>query len=119
MGRDVLAPLLHGDKAAISIHAPRMGRDCQSASGTYGVSDFNPRAPYGARQQRDRAQPRARDISIHAPRMGRDALTLHFIENVKISIHAPRMGRDQYDNFTNFATFNFNPRAPYGARPCA
>ena len=36
----------------ISIHAPRVGRDAPFPSGTGPSSDFNPRAPCGARQRR-------------------------------------------------------------------
>ena len=34
-----------------------------------------------------------------------------------ISIHAPHMGRDAYISGVSKTTADFNPRAPYGARP--
>ena len=124
----------------ISIHAPRVGRDivCQrmidAAAGfqstrpvwgaTYADntrlstgSDFNPRAPCGARRFLPTTDLAASPISIHAPRVGRDDVscrrrkpqllfqstrpvwgaTLEYFQQlarVSISIHAPRVGRD-------------------------
>ena len=81
------------DKAQISIHAPRVGRDC-----SYPIS------PYSM------------CISIHAPRVGRDRIfKLRFIRN-PISIHAPRVGRDWYEPVGHRQGLYFNPRAPCGAR---
>ena len=57
-------------------------------------SNFNPRAPHGARH-----------IPGAAP-----------LPAGKISIHAPRMGRDQLHAQTDNACHDFNPRAPHGAR---
>ena len=79
---------------AISIHAPRMGRDSRSSAAIIRPHDFNPRAPYGARR-------------THARADGGDAA---------ISIHAPRMGRDAEYGRVKFLAEHFNPRAPYGAR---
>ena len=56
---------------------------------------FNPRAPYGARQQ--------------LPLVGKTALG--------ISIHAPHTGRDVHGHAVPQRLHDFNPRAPYGARP--
>ncbi len=57
-------------------------------------SDFNPRAPCGARPGFVRWGNRARKISIHAPRVGRDSTSVHSRAVATISIHAPRVGRD-------------------------
>ena len=59
-------------------------------------SDFNPRAPCGARHFAFAFHIKPKIISTHAPRAGRDARTA-------------RMSRDLRD---------FNPRAPCGARRC-
>ena len=70
---------------AISIHAPRTGRD---------------RGPCGHR--------RTRLISIHAPRTGRDLHAVIYPHGVvAISIHAPRTGRDlvQLHYFAPLKTF--------------
>ena len=104
--------------AAISIHAPRMGRDfiaCsqisvfmifQSTRPVWGATgggagwlncrgNFNPRAPYGARLAVKKLMSREERISIHAPRMGRDPGCFCRPCRLRhISIHAPRMGRD-------------------------
>ena len=100
----------------ISIHAPRVGRD---------VGDIRPGWP-GM-------------ISIHAPRVGRDLSIQDAHCGSNISIHAPRVGRDPYavaDIACNYqfqstrpvwgatrgrspagmAGYDFNPRAPCGAR---
>ena len=58
-------------------------------------TDFNPRAPCGARPGRRHLHKRKQHISIHAPRVGRDQKP------------APAPKPQQ----------NFNPRAPCGALP--
>ncbi len=81
--------------AAISIHAPRVGRD---------------RCHCGQRQ-------RSVVISIHAPRVGRDAAILQSAAHRGgISIHAPRVGRDTAPSAICGMFAYFNPRAPCGAR---
>ena len=57
---------------AISIHAPREGRDRLELTRDPGYRDFNPRAPRGARQGYTPGGNENDDISIHAPREGRD-----------------------------------------------
>lgn len=51
----------------ISIHAPRAGRDTKPARTTCRYSDFNPRAPCGARHEPQDDAIQAAAISIHAP----------------------------------------------------
>ena len=80
-------------KGGISIHAPRMGRDCgENAACLYVL------------------------ISIHAPRMGRDRTSCQTPKYIFISIHAPRMGRDHIGFSCPTGLRDFNPRAPHGAR---
>ena len=63
---------------AISIHAPRVGRD----------------------HKRNLVHP-VQVISIHAPRVGRDHQVREQVLRRYISIHAPRVGRDsKFDDFT-------------------
>ena len=78
---------------------------------------FNPRAPYGARQERGNELVSSTGVSIHAPRTGRDH-RLAGVEHRKlqVSIHAPRTGRDGMRGPGCKVTKGFNPRAPYGAR---
>ena len=125
--------------SAISIHAPRAGRDAAEGGRAGWITNFNPRAPCGARQVTDvevesiakfqstrpvrGATPhpprprRPHQISIHAPRAGRDLLDLAGYLTFRISIHAPRAGRDGRDRGVSSAQAYFNPRAPCGARP--
>ena len=79
---------------------------------------FNPRAPYGARHKYEIGYAWTLSISIHAPHMGRDgACASQNAWTNKISIHAPHMGRDARITTPITKIANFNPRAPYGARP--
>ena len=96
MGRDGGNNLIpHG--FAVSIHAPRVGRDSSCWRARSIRRCFNPRAPRGARHKRAGQKPPAPRVSIHAPRVGRD------------SDHGTREA----------AADGFNPRAPRGARRVA
>ena len=57
-------------------------------------------------------------ISIHAPLAGRDACRSIRSASSSISIHAPLAGRDSYQHQRGADQWNFNPRAPCGARLC-
>ena len=103
------------------------------------ATDFNPRAPCGARQLVRGVGDAGRRISIHAPLAGRDRLGAPLVGVPHISIHAPLAGRDgdgdpDTDEDKEFQSTrplrgatslystgdkrktNFNPRAPCGAR---
>ena len=124
----------------ISIHAPLTGRDGRYWQDRISDPYFNPRAPYGARRGRLPRFGSVLHISIHAPLTGRDSMickrgirlsafqstrplrgatqgAAYFYLLLLISIHAPLTGRDELECSTTCAFFNFNPRAPYGARP--
>ena len=75
---------------AISIHAPRAGRDKPEEKGGPEWQDFNPRAPCGARL----------------------ILAVHQISNVHISIHAPRAGRDGYTQEQTTEIYKFQSTRP-------
>ena len=104
---------------AISIHAPRVGRDEDKSAIEFQVM-----------------------ISIHAPRVGRDGrsppssagssvfqstrpvwgatVQMQVVTVVvHISIHAPRVGRDRKRRSNRSGRVYFNPRAPCGARRSA
>ena len=103
-------------RVAVSIHAPRGGRDPRSPRYSSGCSCFNPRAPWGARPSsrwtscstrcfNPRAPWGARrvwarrnswriDVSIHAPRVGGDTCGNGSAATAVVSIHAPRGGGD-------------------------
>ncbi len=104
----------------ISIHAPHAGRDARNTRTAHNKTNFNPRAPCGARlassaaaAKRRHFNPRAPcgarrvsnvcirttfEISIHAPHAGRDLHTYNFRSMYIISIHAPHAGRDEYQH---------------------
>ena len=111
-------PAAAGVTVAISIHAPRVGRDSGRATRTRTKSDFNPRAPCGARPRCYHGILQSVYISIHAPRVGRDncrfahKISPFIFQSTRpvwgatmiakistlffpISIHAPRVGRDK------------------------
>ena len=78
---------------------------------------FNPRAPYGARHLKYSCLVDKTTISIHAPHTGRDQIASGNIYQTQIiSIHAPHTGRDDRPVRPGGIIWNFNPRAPYGAR---
>ena len=79
-------------------------------------SDFNPRAPCGARLPLSLFLCAAPAISIHAPLVGRDLLIYATNLTAEISIHAPLVGRDQDVVQIRILDVYFNPRAPCGAR---
>ena len=80
--------------AAISIHAPRMGRDGDFLCLKRLRQKFQSTRPvWGATPEKKFFFPYAL-ISIHAPRMGRDVNYFFIFGGKDISIHAPRMGRD-------------------------
>ena len=100
----------------ISIHSPRMGRDCCGGCGHGGEKYFNPLSPHGERPRacECRSFP---DISIHSPRMGRDLFYWSTVQAVCISIHSPRMGRDAETAVKVTLQQDFNPLSPHGERP--
>ena len=124
----------------ISIHAPLTGCDIATSSSYAHIANFNPRTPYGMRQNGFKFHYDDFFISIHAPLTGCDSDTM--IRNVEfccISIHAPLTGCD-CDNCSSadfcisisihapltgcdtsllsmlLLNFYFNPRTPYGMR---
>ena len=115
--------------ATIPNYWENTGRQFQSTRPVWGAticriclsrvpSNFNPRAPCGARPSVNDGKAYLQNISIHAPRVGRDPapdLTDEVFDG--ISIHAPRVGRDQRPHLGDSSHHYFNPRAPCGARP--
>ena len=125
----------------ISTHAPLAGRDAGGKTASCGelifqptrplrgatrkkvlfsasVTNFNPRAPCGARRSGRGCTGAVLPISTHAPLAGRDLFPyLLGTGGIIISTHAPLAGRDGCANRNNRRTKYFNPRAPCGARP--
>ena len=103
--------------SAVSIHAPRTGRDVCDGRADWLRVRFNPRAPHGARPLRYLAHLDSPEVSIHAPRTGRDASEDNLSRLITdVSIHAPRTGRDHRHVDPDGGEPSFNPRAPHGAR---
>ena len=105
------------DAAAISIHAPLAGRDLIKERFKIPRSNFNPRAPCGARPQPIRPEGFPFNISIHAPLAGRDT-TSPFMLSPPFSFQStrPLRGATPVCRSRPPAFIYFNPRAPCGAR---
>ena len=82
------------------------------------VNYFNPRAPYGARRNTPNNGPQEAKISILAPHTGRDIPCCLFrILPVIFQSSRPIRGATRFRLPQPFCFTYFNPRAPYGARP--
>ena len=86
------------------------------ASSSAWWSYFNPRAPCGARLAAEEGDDHDDNISTHAPLAGRDHITRETVYADGISTHAPLAGRDHTQRTASTCSFDFNPRAPCGAR---
>jgi len=102
---------------SISIHALRAERDLANYANGIISSNFNPRAPSGARRGLICRCSFGGNISIHALRAERDSSAPQASARVPISIHALRAERDLSSNPHPLWAVYFNPRAPSGARP--
>ncbi len=101
---------------SISIHAPLVGRDAIRAWWRSMPTDFNPRAPCGARPHRHACRAVSRNFNPRAPCGARLMGVVKLLGQVAISIHAPLVGRDPTRCAAFSAGSDFNPRAPCGAR---
>ena len=126
---------------SISIHAPHTGRDIRDICGNTATkkfqstrpirgatrlelskqgphSDFNPRAPYGARRENFENSHFSSGFQSTRPIRGATKALAYDSNFYVISIHAPHTGRDrQQEKCQEQEGKYFNPRAPYGARP--
>ena len=100
----------------ISIHAPRVGRDGRGQVDSDGCSDFNPRAPCGARQYLMVLISQLYPFQSTRPVWGATPRVKQPHLGWNISIHAPRVGRDSTLDPHQSPPAHFNPRAPCGAR---
>ena len=129
--------ILHLQKI-ISIHAPHAGRDSKGTARTFTASDFNPRAPCGAR--RNPAADRGSDGEFQSTRPMRGATPMPSLPPTMIRFQStrPMRGATTQDDpdriaelfqstrpmrgatirrpWRNGARQYFNPRAPCGAR---
>ena len=96
----------------ISIHAPRMGSDCEVAV-EYSLRDeFQSTLPGWGATKAIMAGFAQGLISIHAPRMGSDVALAHAPPVEVISIHAPRMGSDMFCNMPISECASFQSTLP-------
>ena len=93
-GRDCVRIGLHQRRIGISIHAPHTGRDVRSGGNTKWKSDFNPRAPYGARHIYPIGLSSLTHFNPRAPYGARLPSYQPMCLYDAISIHAPHTGRD-------------------------
>ena len=101
----------------ISIHAPHTGRDRTNSDSSPMIASFQSTRPIRGATKGCRKYTKRVKISIHAPHTGRDSQLCHLQSlYCSISIHAPHTGRDFNLASPTHSGFNFNPRAPYGAR---
>ena len=95
----------------VSIHAPRVGRDCLTLNivAPFLVSIHAPRVGRDSVHRKSRPWFR---VSIHAPRVGRDHAFPSPQDPSNVSIHAPRVGRDQASHGLISATSKFQSTRP-------
>jgi len=103
--------------SAVSIHAPRVGRD--GASGERPPDDLvvSIHAPRVGRDPRPWACGPAGSFQFTRPAWGATAALGRGLEREEVSIHAPRVGRDARRGRATRRCLCFNSRAPRGARP--
>ena len=97
---------------------PMRGATSAGADGSGSTSDFNPRAPCGARPGGNTVY-MVGDVLFQSTRPMRGATESQEdnYTSLGISIHAPHAGRDCLRALPSWNLFDFNPRAPCGARP--
>ena len=129
-----------GAPASFQSTRPIRGATCCCPRGAGQRRHFNPRAPYGARPERDVVERVVMAISIHAPHTGRDRRAASSMiwslsfqstrpirgatsttggseSDVLFQSTRPIRGATTPTSTSSPGKTNFNPRAPYGARP--
>ena len=107
---------IYGDK--ISIHVPRTGHDGRSSSSLYALDVFQSTRPLRGATIVDGLRDDDKDkFQSTCPVRGTTMCPVRPAAQKKISIHVPRTGHDRKSLACLFTISNFNPRAPYGARP--
>src|SRR5437868_5609792 len=125
----------------VSIHAPRTGRDYQSAPQKRFHRSFNPRAPHGARLNSTEEPVRFRrfqstrpargathgdpltvveiggGFNPRAPHGARRKLSREYVLSRAFQSTRPARGATRTGMATRALPNRFNPRAPHGARP--
>ena len=118
MGRDTSFEV-GGNGFAVSIHAPRVGRDPTKDAPAPIIDGFNSRTPCGARPREAEVDRRYEEFQFTHPVWGATTAPLFFLSVGTVSIHAPRVGRDSTSLEVGAEGIGFNSRTPCGARPLA
>ena len=100
----------------ISIHASRMGCDCNHCGPASWPSYFNPRIPYGMRLFDHSVLNDAGIFQSTHPVWDATSVRALLALRPLISIHASRMGCDAVICHCRPLDCDFNPRIPYGMR---
>ena len=112
--REVCVVLLR--ELRISIHAPRVGRDCGYGRQTVRYVIFQSTRPVWGATNLSFSQMSSMLFQSTRPVWGATVTAgIRFTAN-SISIHAPRVGRDSDCHRPQRLRMHFNPRAPCGAR---
>ena len=117
-GSDSLSRISCSVPRSISIHAPLTGSDCAKCTKIQLEIVFQSTLPLRGATLSDPVLFIPRVISIHAPLTGSDKVPLQSSKTGKISIHAPLTGSDVRAQNAAARKSYFNPRSPYGERPC-
>ena len=104
---------------SISIHAPRVGRDAIAlTSYSKAKTNFNPRAPCGARRSLSVIIKPSKGFQSTRPVWGATAFVVYANSIGEISIHAPRVGRDDSPSWLLLLPLQFQSTRPvWGATP--
>jgi len=109
------APRHQSAPVAVSIHAPRVGRDGSYAASLWRGTCFNSRAPRGARRRPLKVKAYTEHVSIHAPRVGRDPFPPPRPVPSAFQFTRPAWGATD-SCLRQGQPQSFNSRAPRGAR---
>ena len=108
--------LLCGDmrsRSTISIHVPREGHDSTPRHSTAMTTNFNPRAPRGARLANYQQALCIYELfQSTCPARGTTLFAAHQVCNVGISIHVPREGHDSLYLISSPAASRFQSTCP-------
>ena len=115
VGRDCAHAFLV-QQSRISIHAPRVGRDTRPRWTRLAPPSFQSTRPVWGATVDGTLRAFANQFQSTRPVWGATFLACPGIGVVVISIHAPRVGRDCLGWYSYRSDRNFNPRAPCGAR---
>ena len=116
MGEATLFGMLPSCPAFISIHASRGGSDSNRADRKAEAGYFNPRFPWGKRQQDNVVGMIIKQFQSTLPVGEATYFSPANIMAGSISIHASRGGSDTIGILDCSSCKNFNPRFPWGKR---